>query len=105
MANTAKPKLIYSVDSNPKRCMRIYEWNGRKFKINFEHTNGTPCGFNYKCSVSIMNSDGEWKYLEDDLSLGLGWHNMYYQDNNDKGISEVNKTAEKGFLNYIKTVY
>jgi hypothetical protein len=105
MTNTAKPKLIYSADKNPKQVMHIYEWNGRKFKIRFEHTNGSSCGFNSKCSVSIMNSDGEWKYLEDNNSLGIDWRNMYYKNDEYPRIAEVNKTAEKVFINYIKTVY
>lgn len=105
MANTAKPKLIYSVDKNPKCVMHIYEWNGRKFKIRFEHTNGSPCGFNYKCAVSVMTPAGEWSNLEDNMSLGIEWQNMYYNGDNDPRIAEANKNAEKVFLNYIKTVY
>lgn len=104
-SDTEKMKTIYKVD-DPKHFMRIVGWNGRRFKIVSEHTNGDPCGFNYKCCVSIMTPEGTWVHLEDNRSLQITeWHNQYILDKDDPRVQSANLRAYIAFTEYIRSVY
>ena len=90
---------------NPKMYTLIFEYNSIKFKIHIEHTNGTPCGFNYKCALAIMTPDGTFSNILDDITTGFNWHNCYTDDSNSSKITVFNDTAIKAFKNFVKKVY
>ena len=62
---------------NPKMYTLIFEcnseYNSMKFKIHIEHTNGIPCGFNYKCALAIMTPDGTFSNILDNILAGIEW--------------------------------
>ena len=98
-----KFEVIYQVnDIASKRYMQIFRFNGKCFKIYIEHTNGTPCGFNYKCCLSIMLPDGTFEPLVDNVILQVKWENQYFCEKIDKS---QNQRAEKEFKNYVEKVY
>lgn len=104
--NTNKFETIYEVGSvKSKHYMEIFRFNEHKFKINFEHSNGTPCGFNYKCSLSIMLPDGTFHYLVDNHDLEIGWKNNYISSENSVETSNMNRIAQREFKNYVNKVY
>lgn len=105
MAQKETLKLLYEGKGSPKQFMRVYEWHDRKFRIRCEHTNGTCLGFNSKCYLAVMSSDGDWEKIEDSRSLGIVWTNCDVYNADDPRIAKVNKEAEKAFLEYIKSVY
>lgn len=46
--------------------VELHEYKGKVFKFTFENSNGTPCGYDYKHSVSVFNQQqDEWKRLGD----------------------------------------
>ena len=48
------------------KLVELHEYNGKTFKFTFENSNGTPCGYDYKHSVSVFNKDAdEWKQIGD----------------------------------------
>lgn len=46
--------------------IELHEFMGKKFKFTFENSNGTPCGWDYKHSIKVFNTDSdEWKNIAD----------------------------------------
>lgn len=87
----------------PKMYTEIFEFNGRIFSFHFEHTNGAPCGFNYKCCADIMLPDGTFKHIIDNHIVGCSWKNYYLFK--DSQAAAENEKAMSAFINYIVSVY
>ena len=108
MAKSIDPKVLYLVD-DPKNYTKIIEWAGKKFQIRFQHSNGDPLGFNYKCALSIMTEPGNWSRLVDNRQLNIEWKNCYvYSRDNQREmdyVKSLNKTAEQAFMKYIMAIY
>lgn len=48
------------------KLIRYYELNGKKFRIQYENSNGSPLGFNSKkCLDQYSENDARWNHLED----------------------------------------
>lgn len=90
---------------NPKMYTLIFEYNSRKFKIHIEHTNGTPCGFNYNCALGIMLPDGTFSNILDNIQAGVEWKNEYTEPAGSLRIKMYNDNAIKVFKNFVKRVY
>ena len=92
---------------DPKNYTEVFKFNGWKFRIHIAHTNGDACGFNYKCSLSVMKADGTWGDILDNRMAGVSWANMYIHDKvKDKKLIEANnKPAIDAFKKYVKAVY
>lgn len=69
-----KSKLIIIDETSPvidtNRGMikqtKTYRLGDEKFQICYEHSNGSPLGFNTKkCLCQYSKNDGKWNYLED----------------------------------------
>lgn len=98
-----KFEVLYQVgDHSSKLYMQVFRFNGKKFRIRIEHSNGSPCGFNYKCCVAIMLPDGTFSNLVDNYDIKASWENQYCIQHIDK---KVNERAEKAFKEYIEKVY
>lgn len=108
MAKPIDPKVLYLVD-DPKNYTKIFEWVGKKFQIRFQHTNGAPIGFNYKCALSIMTELGNWSHLVDNRQLNIKWKNCYVYRRDDQRemdyVKSINNVAEYAFLDYIMAIY
>ncbi len=52
---------------------------GRKFKIRYDMSNGTPMGFNYKKSASEFY-DGKWHHIDEIKNLRMTKHCSNYYD-------------------------
>ena len=102
MANAFKT-LFQSPDS--KHCSEIFSFNKKKFKIDVVHENGAPCGFNYKCCLSVMRDDGSFEHVVDNKMIGFKYKNYYFLDDNDKNIIDINNNASKAFKDFVKKVY
>lgn len=98
-----KFEVLYQVgDLSAKNYMQVFRYNGKKFRIRIEHTNGKPLGFNYKCCVGIMLPDGTFSNLVDNQDLNISWENQYYIQHIEK---RNNEKAENAFKEYIEKVY
>ena len=79
---------------------KIVKINGKKFKIYAEYTNGSPLGFNYKHSASVMDTNGSWKYVASiaDLTFKTVWYgenNDVCKENAEAFCDEMQKYLEK----------
>jgi hypothetical protein len=98
------PKLIYN-NGSQTNLTKVYEWNGRKFRIRCKHENGTPLGFNSNCALYVMTSDGLWKGIADNHELNVKWENLYYSFTDDPRKGIENNRAVAAFIEYLKEVY
>jgi hypothetical protein len=93
--------LFHSV--TPTRMTHITEYNGKKFKLSCDQTNGGGYAI-----ISVMDSNGEFKRIATHLELGIDYHNLYFlgntEQNNKKRIDEMEKTIPF-FDSFIKAVY
>jgi hypothetical protein len=106
MASTLKN--LFS-NNNPMNRVEILSFNGKKFRIEVKHRNGDPLGFNDNCCLKIMNDNGTFSNIADNITVGIEYKNFYYlnpksQDNLAK-IELVNSKAIAGFKEFIKKVY
>ena len=101
-----EPKLLYET-KNAISDVRVYAFNGHKFRIHCHHTNGE-----WSPTLSIMTADGTWKFIENKTTLRLEWENLYFL-RGSKSTSEADLAKMKaqnaivvdGFIDYIKAVY
>jgi len=54
---------------NGPSAVKIIKVNGKKFKLFYEKSNGSPLGFNYKMCASVMDDNGTWKYAFDSSEM------------------------------------
>lgn len=103
MAKKDKFEVIYQVnDLSKKNYLQIFKYNGKKFRIKILHENGTPCGFNCKCCLSIMLPDGTFSNLVDNNDLQVKWESQYFLNIIEK---TNNERVEKAFKDYVEKVY
>ena len=84
----------------------VVEHNGKKFLIYVEGSNGDCIGFNHKCCLSIMTSEGTWEHVVDNYSLGFtdNQSSIYYSHS----VAEKERLIDDSvnhFKDYIKAVY
>lgn len=102
---TAKSKIkVLHRTEGPSIWEWVISYNDHKFQIYTAHTNGTPLGFNYKCSLSIMTPSGTWSHIADNLELGFEWDNLYWSHDEQKK-AQVAQDAYERFIKYVKAVY
>lgn len=80
----------------------VFEYKGRKFKIYCDHTDGIPLGFNYKCCLDIMTSDGTWHHIVDDKEVGADWVRSTYDE---ECQVKYNENAVNAFQEYVESIY
>lgn len=98
-----KFEVLYQVnDLSHKNYMQIFKFNGRKFRIQIEHSSGMACGFNHECCLAIMLPDGTFSNLVDNHDLGINWENQYMLVHIQ---AQNNSMAETAFKNYVEKVY
>ena len=85
------------------KLTRFVEYNGRKFRIYCEISNGDCVGYNRKCCLSIMSSDGDFKDVTDNRSIGIEMKNDYHARVGEK--MRIMEAAAKGFEQFIMTIY
>lgn len=95
--------LFTSGDSHSHTSTWVF--NGHKFRIHIEHTNGGPLGFNYKNCSSIMASDGTWQRIADNREVGASGENLYFLSAGDKRIDRSIQDSVDAHLDYIQSVY
>lgn len=83
----------------------IWAFNGHKFRIHIEHTNGAPLGFNYKNCSSIMTPEGTWQRIADSREVGIPGENLYFLSAGDKKIDRSIQDSIDAHLDYIQSVY
>ena len=101
-----EPKLLYETN-DAISDVRIYAFNGHKFRIHCYHSNGE-----WSQTLAIMTDDGTWHIVENTSSLRLDWRNLYFLRGH-KSTSETdlakmkaqNAVVVDGFIAYIKAVY
>ena len=89
---------------NHKIYTLIFEYNGRKFRIYCEHTNGAPLGFNYKCCLDVMKPDGTFAHVVDNNMVEVNWKNEYCSVG-DSRRKENNEIAIKAFKEFVEKIY
>lgn len=85
------------------KLTRFVEYNGRKFRIHCEISNGDCVGFNSKCCLSVMSSDGDFKNVTDNRSIGIEMKNDYHARPAEK--RRLMDAAAEGFEQFIKKIY
>lgn len=106
LKDMTEPKLIYT-NKYPKNEVRIYFFNGMKFRFHFPHLNGSS---NIP-TLSKADGNGIWRQIETSETLHATWKNLYHLsdrgDNPDaiKRQKDENDSVECAFLYYIKSVY
>jgi len=63
-------KLIATTIENNRQgnlqLVRLYEYNGYKFRFNFQNTDSIPMGFDHYHCIKVFDKNSvEWKYLAD----------------------------------------
>jgi len=81
----------------------IFAYGDRKFRVYCEHTDDIPLGFNYKCCLSIMTSEGTFLNIIDNIQVGFNWERQCY--NNKEMEKENNDKAVKAFQEFVEKVY
>ncbi len=56
-------EIIHDFSWNGRLAQKIIKINGKKFKIEYDNRNGSPLGFDYRFSSSVMDDNGTWKYV------------------------------------------
>lgn len=97
-------KIIFKSHTN-KMFMRVIRFGTRIFKIECQHVNGSISGFNSHCCASIMDSQGVWRHIVDNRTIGFKFNQEYTLDENDPRIKAQNREAYNEFVDYIKKVY
>lgn len=87
---------------NDGQGKKIVEISGKKFSIKYENTNGTPLGFNYKFSASIMKEDGTWSYVAE--KKDINYLQCSYTDNNTHRMEDAIVFIEK-MIKYLEKIY
>lgn len=84
----------------------VLEYNGKKFKIYIEFSNGDCLGFNSKCCLSVMNNSGSWDKIVDNRQLGFTHNNDSGTYSSDSVLKHtlLHKEADY-FKEYIEKVY
>ena len=84
----------------------VVEHNGKKFLIYVEGSNGDCIGFNRKCCLSIMTSEGTWEHVVDNYSLNFpdNQSSIYYSHSATEKKILIAENV-KQFKDYIKAVY
>lgn len=91
------------VNGDPKNYTEIFTFNGKTFRMHFEHTNGTPSGFNSKCCLDIMTQDGTFQHIIDNIEMGAPWSNKYTSD--FTACDRENYMVILAFREYVEAVY
>ena len=105
MESIYKEVKIPAKSSEKCTYYEVVEHSNKKFKIYIEYSNGDICGFNRKCCLSVMNTNGSWDCIVDNKELGFSSHNdLYYAHNAESKTIAMNDIALK-FRDYIKKVY
>ena len=104
MAEKKSIKVIYKSYKN-KHYMRVVRYGKRTFRILCEHVNGSIIGFNSHCCLSIMDSDGVWRNVADNIQIGFSFVSEYILDEDDIQVQIQNRNAYNKFVEYIKKVY
>jgi len=60
---SSETEIIQEHEWNGLSATKIIKVNGKKFKLFYEKSNGSPLGFNYKMCASVMNESGSWDYV------------------------------------------
>lgn len=83
---------------------KYYEYNGRKFKIYFENSNGYCIGFNSKMCLSQYDPEGgKWNYLEDNRIVGV--IEKYASESDVEGSLSLLKEFFRVMEDHLVTVY
>ena len=100
----SKTKLVSDAKNGITRQDKYYEFNGRKFKIRYEESNGSPLGFNSKkCLLRYDEVAGKWNALEDIRTLDMKERCTNYFDMGS-ALREMKEFFSK-MERHIKTVY
>lgn len=84
----------------------VLEYNGKKFKIYIEFSNGDCLGFNRKCCLAIMTDNGNWENVVDNKELGFSHNNDEGTYSNDERLKKILFTEQAiEFKNYIQAIY
>lgn len=68
--STSSVKVIQDFTWNGVTGIKIISINDKKFKINYDNSNGHPLGFNYKFSASVLTENNGWKYVAEAKNIG-----------------------------------
>ena len=95
------------VDRSGYRFVTLWDYNGKKFRITFENSNGTPCGFDYKHCVDVFVND-QWLHVADKndiLAFAKGECNCtdYLATVYQYGV--WNRVFTEACIEYIKVLY
>lgn len=99
---TDKLKILWE-SKDSKIYTVIFAYGDRKFRVYCEHTDGMPLGFNYKCCLAIMTSEGTFANIIDDIQIGVEWQRQCY--NSKEKEKENNDRAVKAFQEFVEKVY
>lgn len=88
----------------PKNYTEIFSYNGRKFRLHIEHSNGDPLGFNSNCALYVMVPDGTFKSVIDNRDAGIKYSNACYNNKLDE-VRLINDGIVKSFKEFVAKVY
>jgi hypothetical protein len=92
-------------NTNAKNRIEVFSFNQKKFKIEVRHRNGDPCGFNTNCCLAVMRDDGTFSNIADNHTVGVKYKNLYFLNDNDQSLIDVNDNCIKAFKDFVKKVY
>jgi len=93
-------ELLYD-NGNPCNYVCVYKYNNHKFRMQFNHRNGS-----WEAVLHIMTNDGTWERIEDNKTLNVKWENLYHLDGKmPHKCAEANAPVIETFHKYIVSVY
>lgn len=82
-------EVIEDFTWNSPQGHKIVKINGKKFKIFYDNSNGSPLGFNYKFSASVMEDSGKWAYVAE--KKDIGYKTVSYVSDHDERKADAIK--------------
>ena len=88
-----KPYHVTEQICNPTKGIfkqtKYYNFNGKKFRIHFEHSNGSSLGFNHKKCISILDeTTNKWNAAHDITELSDIKVESYYSPRCENSMEE-----------------
>ena len=95
-------EVIQEFKWNKPRGDKIVKINGKKFKVFYDNSNGSPLGFNYKFSASVMEDSGKWSYVAE--KEDIGYTTVSYVSDESSRKADAENFCE-AMITYLEKIY
>lgn len=104
LVETKETEVIQAFQFNHNKGDKILKIDGKKFKIYFESSNGSPLGFNYNRSASVMNESGSWDYVAEGKDINFDMQDCSYVSDTATKMKTAKRFMDE-MTKYLEKVY